>query len=287
MHMHVHNYIRIIMLVQRIIMNGLLLYVQVTFIGKLGLSRDKVQVLIGTFYGRPLPPGPISPVQLFSLEESILSQYNTSKEKLTTALLTYSNHAQRLSAVSLTERYEDEVNHYYQLSFKAQVQLARLRNWRRSREEPGTVQTEQFNIEQLASSVDMATLSASKLIKLIGCIMDTILTLILNAQTRPTSEEKSSHKLLESTEEQRQILSKEDCSLLFSTLCVHGTPKSHARACALLVQLCGSQSWWGHFVALTASELLADSPHTAIFNKDRCMHGEECVTMDCCFKYTV
>ncbi len=238
---------------------------QVTFIGKLGLSRDKVQVLIGMFYGRPLPPKPIPPFKLFSLEESILSQYHTSKEKLTSALLTYSNHSQSLSASNtsnLIERYEDEVNYHYQQCFKAQVQLARLRNWTKLHQ-GDTAQSDLFNIEQLASGVDMGVLSASKLIKLIGCIMDTVLTLTYTNQPSSISEEKSSE-----TDEQRQILSKEDCSLLFSTLCVHGTPKSHARACVLLIQLCGSQPWWGQFVTLTASDLLANS-HTAVFNKDR------------------
>lgn len=59
-----------------------------------------------------------------------------------------------------------------------------------------------------------------------------------------------------------------ECSLLFMTLCIHGIPKFHARACALLIRLCGSQPWWGRFICSTIEKLFA-ARQTAVFNKDR------------------
>ena len=244
---------------------------QVTFIGKLGVGRDKSQVFVGTFYGCPIvPPDHFSPIHLHSLEESILSHYHTSREKLTSSLLTYSNHLQRslASSSTLLEKCKEEVNGYYQECFKAQVQLARLRHWRKSQEDTRPLD-KQYSIEKLASSVDMATLPISQLTKLIGCIVDSLLVLSKSSSTSNDQKEtKPSEEVEKDGEDVCVPLSEEDCCMLFSSLCVHGTPKFHARACALLIRLCGSQSWWGHFVTSTAMDLLSGS-NTAVFNQDR------------------
>lgn len=200
------------------------------------------------------------------MEESILSQYHTSREKLISALLAYSNHFQRsTSNDGLAEKYEDEVNSHYRLCFRAQVQLARLKNWKSCQDE---VQNKgQYSIEKQAGSIDLATLSASKLSKLIGCIIDTLLILDKPHSNLKPNKVDAILKVPSPVEED-QTLSEENCSMLFSILCVHGTPKFHARACALLIRLYGAQPWWGHFVTRTAIDLLSNS-HQAIFNQDR------------------
>ena len=65
-----------------------------------------------------------------------------------------------------------------------------------------------------------------------------------------------------------QMMNEEECRVLFYTLCIHGIPKMHARATALLIKYGGSQSWWGRFLVHVA-ESLFDEQQAAIFNKER------------------
>ncbi len=114
-----------------------------------------------------------------------------------------------------------------------------------------------FHLSQLSTCLDFSAVSVSQLSKLAGCLVDTLLVL-----TDRHNEE---------TEEVLPVTclpSESECSLLFMTLCIHGIPKFHARACALLLRLCGSQPWWGRFICSAITELFAGS-QTAIFNKDR------------------
>ena len=63
-------------------------------------------------------------------------------------------------------------------------------------------------------------------------------------------------------------VTEDECRLLFSSLCVHGVLRVQARACALLLRLCGSQPWWGEMVVSTASDLFSPQQNTS-FNKKR------------------
>lgn len=180
---------------------------------------------------------------------------------------------------------------HYEQCFKTQVKLARLRNLKRAQEEVhGTEEKSRedgfsvYSVDKQVHSLDVASLSANKLNKTVGCIIDTLL--VLNKNCMPTTngnvkDETSFTCLLgeipedegfemnsELYSEQPPTLTEKECSLLFSCLCVHGVPKLHARACALLIRLCGSQDWWGHFVTRTSLDLLSGT-QTAVFNKER------------------
>lgn len=259
---------------------------QVTFIGRLGVSREKAQVFIGSFFGHPQLGCNLSSIRLHSLEESLLTQYHTSREKLATSLLSYSNLSQKnssLSAQGLLKHCEEEVSALYQQCFNTQVKLARLRNWQRHQLEASGNDGKHsvYNVDKQAHSLDVATLPASKLNKIIGCIIDTIL--VLNKKCNPSNngvvkEDVSYHGDIPDDEgfemnselclKQSPTLTEEECSVIFSSLCVHGVPKLHARTCALLIRLCGSQGWWGHFVTKSSVEFL-NSSQTAVFNKER------------------
>ena len=169
--------------------------VQVTFIGRLGVSREKSQVFIGSFFGRPLLSADLSHSHVHTLEESLLTQYHTSRDKLTTSLLTYSSLSQKGVSPSnpgLLKHCEEEVTAHYQQCFKAQVKLARLRNWKRSQEESRGTEEKSYDgglsvysVDKQAHSLDVASLSANKLNKTVGCIIDTLL--VLNKNCMPTA----------------------------------------------------------------------------------------------------
>ena len=106
------------------------LYSQVTFVGKLGASREKAQVLVGSFFARPqlLPSQPLPPMVLYSLEQQLLSQYLASRERLSSALTAYVVVTQRsLGGTAAVRQSEDHVSACYRNCFKTQVRrLAQL-----------------------------------------------------------------------------------------------------------------------------------------------------------------
>ena len=258
-------------------------YAQVTFIGRLGANREKAQVFLGAFYGRPLFSFDNLPsrAQLFSLEEHLLSQYHTSREKLSSAVLAYAGivHKNSSSRKMMKKQCEEEVATCYQQCFKAQVKLARVRHYMRVQ---GNAYLERDSEDikkrcgefQIGNElVDIKELSSSKLSKLIGCLVDTLLVLNVDhrvVESAHTWETDSAEDELhhETCLEQPPTLTEEECFLLFQSLCIHGVPKLHARACALTIRLCGSQTWWGRFVTKTATELFR-AQHAAVFNKER------------------
>ncbi len=261
------------------------LYAQVTFLGSLTNTREMTQVFIGAFYGIPIfPPEQMpSTAQLHSLEDRLLSQYYLHRDSLTSALLSY---ASLQEGAPNTQLYEDKVNQVYQQCFKMQVSLARLRNFiKQKRESESKSASCCGGVFQLPeSSVNFSQCSISKLNKMVGCLVDTLLT--INADTRKSFQSLTSQRTEElasggsggdSNDEglepdgdfgQVQLLSEEECRVLFYTLCIHGIPKMHARATALLIKYGGSQSWWGNFIVKVATNLF-DGQQTAIFNKER------------------
>ena len=284
---------------------------QVTFVGRLGANREKAQVFIGSFYGRPVfagdsSPSP-SPRQLLSLEENILSQYHGARDRLSQALLSYAGLSRKSSASQKQlKQCEEKVGSCYQECFKAQVQLARLRHFMKSQhdKESTVVSGEQgkegeeestssvFSVDEEARSLDFHEMTFSRLSKIVGCLVDALL--VLNGGTYtgaeaqvsspvrrkpfqriisfdpepPRFEDKIIDEFLEWSPVAPPSLSEEECSLLFLSLCIHGVPKLHARACALLTRLCGSQEWWGRFITNMALELFNVS-QPGVFNKDR------------------
>ena len=127
-----------------------------------------------------------------------------------------------------------------------------------------------------ARLLDLSEMSSSRLYKFVGCLVDTLLVL----SDQQYSEEDPSkagfpEEAIQVFERQQTLppMSEEDCYLLFSVLCIHGVPKLHARACGLLIRLCGSQPWWGRLITSTAIELFS-SRQTAVFDKERSAMGD-------------
>ena len=222
-------------------------------------------------------PGSLLPsALLYSLEEMLLGQYLTAREKLMASLMAYAGEARKGHSTSNTaalKQCESTVTSSYQNCFKAQVQLARLRNFIQA-QVGGTTGCEEkyvFKVEEELQKLDLSEMTSSWLYKLVGCLVDALL--ILNDHDEsPTTVTKTGVRELEPVGlESAQLLptlSENDCSLLFMTLCVHGVPKLHARPCAMLIRLCGSEPWWGRFATNAALQLFSSS-QTAVFNRER------------------
>lgn len=243
------------------------------------------QVFIGAFYGIPIfPPEQMPSIeQLHSLEERFLSQYYLHRDTLTSSLLSY---ATLQGGATNSRQYEERVNMEYQQCFNMQVSLARLRNFiSRSKSEGGRVRGEVFQLPE-ESRVSYAHCSISKLSKMVGCLVDTLLALNVDANKSvetlgppapgtksrspddPAIAEDEGLVLDTDTLNEVHLLTEEECRILFYTLCIHGIPKMHARAIALLIKYGGSQLWWGGFIVKVAAELFS-SQQTSIFNKER------------------
>lgn len=270
-----------------------------TFLGSLTNTREMAQVFIGAFYGQPLFPADQAPSteQLRSLEERLLTQYYLHRDSLTSALLSY---ASLHGGAPSTQQYEEKVSVEYQQCFKMQVSLARLRHFvkRTAGREDGEGHRSRGGVYRLAEESDIyyAQYSISKLSKMVGCLVDTLLS--LNVDTPATKSHEAAIPPQVSDREggagpepgdeglvlgeghagqghagqvhagQVHGLSEEECKVLFYTLCIHGIPKMHARAIALLIKYCGSQRWWGGFIVGVATNLFG-THQAAIFNKER------------------
>ena len=257
-----------------------------TFLGSLVNTREMTQVFIGAFYGIPLfsPDQAPSVQQLKSLEDNFLSQYYHFRDGLTSALLSY---ASLKSGTQSSHHYKEKVNADYQQCFKMQVCLARLRNFMKNLD----TENDGGSIFQLPSPSDINynQCSISKLNKMIGCLVDTLLALNMDAQkylessTPPRTEEQKDSFEDEGIEldnhflSQLHLLTEAECRILFNTLCIHGIPKMHARAIALLIKFGGSQKWWGDFIVKVAEDLFRADQSTT-FSKERyaCMFFFTC-----------
>lgn len=267
------------------------------------------QVFIGAFYGLPLfsPDHAPSTEQLHSLEEQLLARYYLHRESLSSALLSY---ASLQGGGAGTQQYQEKVAVEYQQCFKTQVSLARLRNFVKATTSANEREGGEFELPA-ESGVEYGQCSISKLSKMVGCLVDALLALNVNGgagspppglppASSSRDEQASSHKgqdggLGNELRDPPHIelsklsapphqgggegggggLSEEECGVLFYTLCIHGVPKMHARALALLVKYCGSCRWWGGFLVSVAANLFG--PQQAhIFNKERYV----CTCMD-------
>lgn len=273
---------------------------QVTFLCSLTSAREVAQVFIGAFYGIPLFPASQSPAvdQLQSLEEWLLSQYYHHRDSLTSALLSYAS--LQGDALSSSQQYEEKVNLEYQQCFKMQVGLARLRNYAKKVNEAQLEHDRVGGVYQLAdqSCIDYGRFSISKLSKMVGCLVDTLLALSVDTAASPAASPKISKEegeerggavlpgggeYLDSDPFSRvRLLTEDECRVLFYTLCIHGIPKMHARAIALLIKYGGAQSWWGRFIVSVAADLFGRQ-QTAVFNKERYVSDISCsIFWSCC-----
>ncbi|XP_072565882.1 dual E2 ubiquitin-conjugating enzyme/E3 ubiquitin-protein ligase BIRC6 isoform X5 [Paramormyrops kingsleyae] len=66
------------------------------------------------------------------------------------------------------------------------------------------------------------------------------------------------------------------CEELFKHLCISGTPKIRLHAGLLLVQLCGTERWWGQFLSNVLQELY-NSEQLLIFPQDRVFMLLSCI----------
>lgn len=226
--------------------------------------------------------------QLQTLEERLLSRYYLHRDSLTSALLSY---ASLHSGASNTKSCEEKVNYDYQLCYKTQVCLGRLRSvigQVRPREEQSGI----FHLPD-GSCVNYSQYSISKLSKLIGTLLNTILSLNIDTENISSGEclvplriggeeddERGDRPRLEGIPEdegleedmqwygQLPLLSEEECRVLFLMMCIHGTPQMHGRTIALLINFGGSQKWWGAFIVKMAVSLFGGQ-QTEVFNKER------------------
>ncbi|XP_035388617.1 baculoviral IAP repeat-containing protein 6 isoform X5 [Electrophorus electricus] len=66
------------------------------------------------------------------------------------------------------------------------------------------------------------------------------------------------------------------CEELFKQLCISGTPKIRLHAGLLLVQLCGTEPWWGQFLSNVLQELY-NSEQLLVFPQDRVFMLLSCI----------
>ena len=158
---------------------------QVTYTGKLGASREKAQALLGAFYGIPLmstsphrsATTPSKPATLHPLEQQLLSEYCSAREKLTASLIASPAHSEEHT--TLPKHSQDSVRERYRACFLAQTRLARLRHYMHTVGSEGgaPVIGGVFSVEEAAAEVDLTCLSLSQLYRLSGCLVNILLVL--------------------------------------------------------------------------------------------------------------
>lgn len=154
-------------------------FLQVTYTGKLGAAREKTQAFLGSFYGIPLLPNPpqtpttpLMPEILYPLEQRLLSEYHTARDKLTSSLTSSAAEKGPL------KHSQDTVRERYQSCFVAQTRLARLRHYMRTiGSEEASVSGGVLSVEEETARVDFPALSLSQLYRLAGCLVNTLLIL--------------------------------------------------------------------------------------------------------------
>ena len=87
------------------------------------------------------------------------------------------------------------------------------------------------------------------------CLLDTLLVLTATS----LSENNFLPKVMSIPQSQpwKEILILPMCRGLFKNLCVNGTPQLRERVSALLLRACGSQPWWGDFLASALKEFFS------------------------------
>lgn len=232
-------------------------YARISYVAHTSAANEKCVAPLGCFYGLPyFPPGkPLSIIEdgLQSEISKTLAQYYKAREELLDTVSMYKRCPS--SSYMLKQQMEKQILVMHTDCFHIQVRLARLKNIIDS-----VTQSDSrcYTIEALKHEVDttVSQLPLKKLLKLTGCLVDSILIIL------------EQNALSASSLVSEPTISQDVFRSLFLAHCVHGMRTMHAKTCAVLIHLCGGQSWWGQALAGLFKELFS-SNQSQLFNKER------------------
>ncbi len=232
-------------------------YARVSYVGRIADSNARCAASLGCYYGLPyfntdIPTANI--IDNLSTEVTkVYNQYNKSREELLDTLAMY-NHCS--SSYILKQQMENQISTLHTGCFNSQAKLARLKTV--------LAQKQPFsrpNVYSIRNIQDEVTnvLPLKKLLKLTGCLIDTILI---------TMESSIISLPPDMLQPLSTAMDQSDFRSLFLSHCVHGYRTLHARICAMLIRVCGNQQWWGSVLAELFKELYSTN-QTNLFSKER------------------
>lgn len=253
-------------------------YLKITFTGRYGMTGTRCKIPMGAFFGHVViveKEGYADPVMKYiknkksnsavqlkvlnALFEDVHCRYCLSSSKLAEYLQPFlnneiSNMAHMQAFLNKNKETDDSNQGYakiyatYEECIYFQYQL-------------NLIKRVIDRIESISSPVlpkkelTIESLCTDKLRVLSECLIE----ILLHCITTNTNIEDSTLTLL---------MNKTACSLLFDTVIVSGDTHTQLATCSLLVRLCGTQSWWGEFIANIFNKLFS-SKNTQIFPQDR------------------
>ncbi|KAM3606446.1 uncharacterized protein V6R79_016382 [Siganus canaliculatus] len=272
-------------------------FMKITVIGRYGSTNARAKIPLGFYYGHtyilpweselklmhnPLRGESEAASQpdmhqhlsmMVALQEDIQCRYNLACHRLETLLqnidlppLNSANNAQYfLRKPDKVVEEDQRVFSAYQDCIQLQLQLNLAHH---------AVQRLQVSLGASRKSLSTATVveaeelvhnsSTEQLRTIIRYLLDTLLSLL------HSSNGHSVPPVLKST------FHAQACEELFKHLCISGTPKIRLHAGLLLVQLCGSERWWGQFLSNVLQELY-NSEQLLIFPQDRVFMLLSCI----------
>ncbi len=250
-------------------------YARVSFVARMNAGNQRCAMSLGSYYGTPSYPRAIPIPSIkdgISLEVSkAFDRYSKSREELLDTLSMYGRcHASSL----LRQQMEKEIHTLHTNCFNVQTHLARLRNLLSQCHAHSHMPTLSLQNRQQEAEATSSSLPLKKLIKLTGCLTDSILITI---QSSLSSATPTSLKPLSG------VISESDFRSLFLSHCAQGDSSLHARTCTVLITLCGGQAWWGSALGRLFKELYS-SEQSNLFNKEKlvtitctCIHCGYCI----------
>ena len=233
---------------------------RVSFVARMSASSQKCAVSLGSYYGTPSYPRTVPAPSIkdgISLEVSkAFDHYYKAREELLDTLSMYGRcHASSL----LRQQMEKEIHTLHTNCFNVQTHLARLRNLLSQCHAHPHIPTLSLQKRQKEAEATGNCLPLKKLIKLTGCLTDSILITIQSSLSSATPT---------SLAPLRGVINESDFRSLFLSHCARGDCFLHARTCAVLVSLCGGQPWWGSVLGRLFKELYS-SDQSNVFNKEK------------------
>ena len=232
-------------------------FARVSYVGRIADSNARCAASLGCYYGLPYFPTDVSNISIednLNTEVTIVSnQYSKSREELLDTLAMY-NHCS--SSSILKQQMENQIASLHSSCFNVQTKLARLKtvlSRKQSLSRPDIFSIRSFKNKETCLP------PLKKLLKLTGCLIDSILITMESSVMSLTSD------MLEPLS---AAMNESDFRSLFLTHCVYGNRTLHARICAVLIRLCGNQPWWGKVLAELFKELYC-SNQSNLFNKER------------------
>jgi len=223
---------------------------QLTVVGR-PRSNARMRMEIGEFYGRPHTPAIIGHEEpdhrlqmLESLYEEVHCHYSLACGKLETQL-----HNPDKDDTKLQSIYQQCIELQLQLNFVyhsiTRLQYHRAQNYRAQNEQ-----------------------GYDHMRVLCTCLVETLVGL--------TAISKDDKALLAKTKipVDPQVISCsltstfDLCEILFRNMCIRGNPVLRVRGAALLLHTCGSQPWWGNFLAQVLQNFFSSSQHM-VFPQER------------------